>query len=70
MKGKVKWFNENKGYGFILSEDNQEFFVHWQSIVTAKPHVHKTLAPNERVTFDTMDTERGTQAINVIKIDE
>jgi CspA family cold shock protein len=35
MTGKVKWFNPNKGYGFILTDDGHEYFVHWKSIVTA-----------------------------------
>ncbi|HNQ43268.1 MAG TPA: cold shock domain-containing protein, partial [Candidatus Cloacimonadota bacterium] len=31
MTGKVKWFNKNKGYGFIITDDNKEYFVHWKS---------------------------------------
>ena len=69
MKGIVKWFNENKGYGFILSEDNVEYFVHWKSIVTSNPMQHKILVQDERVQFDTIETDRGTQAINVIRLD-
>ncbi len=69
MKGTVKWFNENKGYGFILSEDNVEYFVHWKSIVTSNPLQHKVLVQDERVQFDTIETDRGTQAINVIRLD-
>ncbi|OQY36831.1 MAG: cold-shock protein [Candidatus Cloacimonetes bacterium 4572_65] len=69
MKGIVKWFNENKGYGFILSEDNKEYFVHWKAIVTNSPMQHKILVQDERVEFDTIETDRGTQAINVIRLD-
>lgn len=69
MKGKVKWFNENKGYGFILSEDNVEYFVHWKSIVTPNPMQQKILVQDERVEFDTIETSRGVQAINIIRVD-
>ena len=69
MKGKVKWFNKSKGYGFILTEDeSQEYFVHWKSIVTASNNEIKTLEPNEPVQFDLFITERGEQAINVLRL--
>jgi len=69
MKGIVKWFNENKGYGFILSEENVEYFVHWKSIVTPNPMQQKILIQDERVEFDTIETPRGIQAINIIRVD-
>lgn len=69
MKGTVKWFNENKGYGFILSDDNIEYFVHWKSIVTPNPMQKKILVQDERVEFDTMETPKGIQAINIIRVD-
>ncbi len=68
MKGKVKWFNSNKGYGFILSADNTEYFVHWKSIVTKNPTELKVLYPNEDVEFDLMNTDKGIQAINIIRL--
>jgi len=67
MKGKVKWFNKNKGYGFILTDDNKEYFVHWKSIVTNSPRELKVLEQDEEVTFDLMETEKGIQAINIIR---
>ncbi|HCX72094.1 MAG TPA: cold-shock protein [Candidatus Cloacimonas sp.] len=68
MKGKVKWFNELKGYGFIIGEDDKEYFVHWKSIVTNSEKERKFLTPDEEVEFDTMQTEKGIQAINVLKL--
>jgi CspA family cold shock protein len=69
MKGTVKWFNANKGYGFIVTDDNREFFVHWKSIVTSSPMDLKVLEPNEPVEFDLIETDKGVQAINIIKLD-
>jgi len=69
MKGIVKWFNSNKGYGFILTDEGTEYFVHWKSIITNNPSELKTLNPNEPVDFDTLDTDKGTQAINVVRLD-
>ncbi|MCD6182304.1 MAG: cold shock domain-containing protein [Candidatus Cloacimonetes bacterium] len=68
MYGKVKWFDETKGYGFVLSEEGKEFFVHWKSIVTVSDKSRKFLVPEEDVEFDTLDTDKGVQAINVIRL--
>lgn len=68
MKGKVKWFSSNKGWGFIVTDDNQEYFVHWKSIVTRTRNEQKTLVPDEPVEFDLMETEKGVQAINIIRL--
>jgi cold shock protein len=68
MKGKVKWFNTNKGYGFIVTEDNQEYFVHWKSIVTSSPMDLKVLEQDEEVEFDLLQTDKGVQAINVMRV--
>jgi len=68
MKGTVKWFNRNKGYGFILTEDNKEYFVHWKAIVTKSPMETKELEQDEKVEFDLLDTDKGVQAINVIRL--
>jgi len=68
MKGKVKWFNKSKGYGFILTEDgSKEFFIHWKSIVTKSNNDLKTLEQGEDVEFDLFNTDKGVQAINVIR---
>lgn len=60
MEGKVKWFDGKKGYGFIVSDDGQEYFVHF----TAVPKGLR-LRENDKVSFDAVDTERGKQAQNV-----
>ncbi|MBI2581708.1 cold shock domain-containing protein [Candidatus Woesearchaeota archaeon] len=60
MEGTVKWFDGKKGYGFIVSSDGQEYFVHF----TAVPKGLR-LRENDKVSFDAADTERGKQAQNV-----
>lgn len=68
FKGTVKWFNNKKGYGFLTSEDGTDFFVHYSDINTEEKF--KSLAENENVVFDVIDTERGRQAINVTVIEK
>ena len=68
MRGKVKWFNQNKGYGFIILPNDKEYFVHWKSIVTNSPTDLKILEQDEEVEFDIIETDRGVQAINVIRL--
>jgi CspA family cold shock protein len=61
MKGKVKFFNEAKGYGFIASdEDGKEYFVHQTGL---NPGV--LLRENDDVTFDVAEGDRGPKAVNV-----
>ena len=67
MRGKVKWFNANKGYGFIITPDHKEYFVHWTSIVTKSHNDLKTLEQNDSVDFDVFMTDKGPQAVNIIK---
>ena len=62
MKGKVKWFNEMKGFGFIVDEDNKEYFVHQTAL---KEGV--SLQENDSVTFDVEEGDRGPKAVNVSK---
>ena len=64
-KGKVKWFNDKKGFGFIKQEDGSELFVHFSSI---EMEGFKTLAEGDRVSFEVEDTDRGPQARNVKKV--
>ncbi|TET45789.1 cold-shock protein [candidate division TA06 bacterium] len=64
-KGKVKWFNESKGYGFIAQEDGQDVFVHFSAI---KGEGFKTLAEGEEVEFEVVEGEKGLQAVNVVKL--
>lgn len=63
-KGVVKWFNDKKGFGFILQEDGEDVFVHFSSI---KGDGFKTLAEGQPVTFDVIDGDKGVQAANVMK---
>ncbi len=60
--GTVKWFNAEKGFGFITKEDGEDVFVHFSSIVSDG---FKTLAEGQSVTFDVEEGSRGLQAKNV-----
>lgn len=62
--GKVKWFNDAKGYGFIEQESGQDVFVHFSSI---QGDGFKTLAEGQKVEFDIIQGEKGPQASNVSK---
>lgn len=64
VKGKVKWFNEKKGYGFIEREDGGDVFVHFSAI---KGEGFKTLAEGQTVEFEIIQGDKGPQAANVIK---
>ena len=64
MFGKVKWFNPEKGYGFIEREDGGDVFVHFSAIVMEG---FKTLNEGDRVSFDIVEGPRGPQAANVVK---
>jgi CspA family cold shock protein len=63
IKGKVKWFNNDKGYGFISTETNTDVFVHWRDISSW----HRSLAQGDEVEFMVTKTAKGFQAINVMK---
>lgn len=62
MFGNVKWFNNEKGYGFIDYADNEDIFVHYSAI---KQDGYKTLTEGQRVQFELIETQKGLQAINV-----
>lgn len=65
-KGIVKWFNYQKGYGFITLEDGTDIFVHYSGIVSDKKF--KSIAEGQTVEFEITDGEKGKQAINVTVI--
>lgn len=60
--GKVKWFNDNKGFGFIEQSDGKDVFVHYTAI---QGDGFKTLPEGAEVQFELLETERGPQAANV-----
>ena len=64
MVGTVKWFNAEKGYGFITGEDGKDVFVHYSAI---QGDGFKTLDEGQAVDFDLTEGQRGMQASNVVK---
>ena len=62
MSGNVKWFNNDKGYGFIDYAQDEDIFVHYSAI---RQDGYKTLSEGQRVVFDLIETPKGLQAINV-----
>jgi len=65
MKARVKWFNNERGYGFIDHESGEDIFVHYSQI---KQDGFKTLSEGQIVNFDLIETSKGLQAINVSTI--
>jgi len=65
IKGKIKWFNESRGYGFIERKDGGDVFVHYADI---SGEGFKTLHEGDEVEFDVVDDVKGPKAINVTKI--
>ena len=64
-KGTVKWFNNQKGYGFICDEEGNDIFVHYSGL---KMDGFKTLDEGQKVEFDITDGAKGPQAVNVVKL--
>ena len=64
MTGKVKWFNAEKGYGFISTEDGKDVFVHYSQI---NSEGYKTLDEGQAVEFEINDGPKGPQATTVVK---
>jgi CspA family cold shock protein len=64
-RGTVKWFSDNKGYGFIAAEGDQEVFVHFSSI---EGNGFRTLHEGEQVEFDIRKSERGAEAEHVTRL--
>lgn len=66
MRGKVKWFDTKKGFGFIeQNNDEEDVFVHYSEI---NEDGFKDLAENDEVQFEIEETEKGLNALNVIKL--
>ena len=68
ITGKVKWFNDQKGYGFIIANNpadcNEDIMIHYSAI---KADGFKSLNNDDNVKFDLVQTEKGIQAINCVK---
>ena len=65
MQGKVKWFNPEKGFGFIESNEGGDVFVHFSAI---QSEGFKTLEEGQDVEFDIVEGNRGPQAANVVRL--
>ncbi len=63
--GKMKWFNNEKGYGFIEGENGEDIFVHYSAI---KQDGYKSLSEGQIVEYELLETEKGLQAINVKEV--
>ena len=64
-RGKVKWFNDKKGYGFIAQDGGRDVFVHFSNV---KMDGYKSLAEGMEVEFEIVDGPKGPQAVNVIRV--
>ena len=65
--GKVKWFNAEKGYGFITSDEGKDIFVHYSSI---QADGFRTLEEGQKVTYEVVESDCGQQASNVTVVVE
>ncbi|MCE5270004.1 cold-shock protein [bacterium] len=65
VSGRVKWFNEAKGFGFIEQSNGEDVFVHYSSI---NSNGFKTLYENQEVTFEIVQGPKGLQSINVTPV--
>ncbi len=65
MTGTVKWFNSEKGYGFISTSEGKDVFVHFTAI---QADGYKSLEEGEKVEFDVTKSDRGETATNVVKL--
>ena len=64
-EGKVKWFNESKGFGFIENSEGGDVFVHFSAI---QSEGYKTLTEGQKVEFDVVQGQKGLQAANVVPL--
>ncbi len=65
MKGTVKWFNNQKGYGFITDENGRDVFVHFSGL---QMEGYKSIEEGASVEFEVTEGSKGPQAINVVKL--
>ena len=65
MKGKVKWFNNEKGYGFLEGDGGEDVFVHFTAI---QGDGYKSLEEGQEISFDIVEGNRGPQAASVVKL--
>ncbi|MFA7560707.1 MAG: cold shock domain-containing protein [Candidatus Izemoplasmatales bacterium] len=65
MTGKVKWFNAEKGFGFITDEDGKDVFAHFSQI---QKDGYKTLEEGEAVSFEITEGQKGPQATNIVSL--
>lgn len=65
VQGRVKWFNNEKGYGFIEYTEKEDIFVHYSAI---KQEGYKTLTEGQIVEFTLVETAKGYQALNVVVV--
>lgn len=65
LTGRVKWFNDSKGYGFIEQEGGKDIFVHYTAI---QGEGFKSLAEGQKVEFEVTEGAKGSQATNVVKV--
>jgi len=66
LRGKVKWFNNTKGYGFIEYENLEDIFVHYSAITKEG---YKTLKEGDLVDFKLIETSKGLQAVDVVEVE-
>lgn len=64
-KGTIKWFNNEKGYGFINGKVDEDIFVHYTAI---KINGYRTLSEGEEVEYQLIETDKGLQAVDVIPV--
>lgn len=65
-EGKVKWFNEKRGFGFIEQDGGSDVFVHYSAI---QGDGFKTLREGQKVTFEVQDGPKGLQAVNIVVVE-